>query len=79
MLSRFGVNMTKMGAVYQELLKVLFEATSKNMQEEAQKLAELGNQAGKMLRIALSFDMYTERPDLFEPEQSGEEEPDFTD
>ena len=43
----------------------MFEATSQNMQEEAQKLAELGNQAGKMLRIALSFDMYTERPDLF--------------
>ena len=65
MLSRFGVNMNKMGAVYNDLVKVLFEATSKNMQEEAQKLAELGNQAGKMLRIALSFDMYTERPDLF--------------
>jgi hypothetical protein len=65
MLSRFGVNMNKMGLVYNDLVKVLFEATPKNMQEEAQKLAELGNQAGKMLRIALSFDMYTERPDLF--------------
>lgn len=35
MLSRFGVNMNKMGAVYKDMLKVLFEVSSKNMQEEA--------------------------------------------
>ena len=31
MLSRFGVNMNKVGAVYQDMLKVLFENTAKNL------------------------------------------------
>ena len=68
--------MNKMGAVYKDMLKVLFEVSSKNMQEEAQKLADLGVQAGKMLRIALSFDIFTDRLRFIEDDGSGDE-PDF--
>ena len=57
-MSRFAVNMNKVGQVYTELLTVLFEKRAESLREEALKVQEIGEKLGKMLRIAIGFELF---------------------
>ena len=83
MLTRFAVNMNKVGAVYTDLLKVLFESFPENLRGEAEKLGAIGTQVGKMLRLSLSFDLFTDKfkgkySELYDDDEK-ESESDFAD
>ena len=57
-LMRFSANMSKVGNVYTELLGVLFETSAETLVAEAAKLQKIGEKIGKMVRLAIGFDLF---------------------
>ena len=53
--------MNKVGTVYTGLLKVLFGLSAENLKGEAAKLGQVGTLVGKMIRLSLSFDIFTDK------------------
>ena len=58
MLSRFAFNMNPIGIEYQNLLGIMFGQPTKNIRAEIDKLGKVGYSLGKLVRIAISFDLF---------------------
>lgn len=57
LMSRIAVNMTPIGNSYKELLKIMYQTpTTKNINDELQKIELIGQSLGKIVRVAISFD-----------------------
>ena len=47
-----------MGPLYTELLTILFDKKTHSLHDEALKVQEIGEKLGKIVRIAVGFDLF---------------------
>ena len=51
--------MNSVGAVYRELLEILLDPKPvKSLRDEASKLQKVGEKFGKLVRVAIGFDLF---------------------